>query len=289
MMTATDSGLAIAFQGEPGAYSHSACRNACPEMVPLPCATFEDAFAAVREGRARTAMIPIDNSLAGRVADVHHLMPHAGLHIVAEHFERISHHLLALPGTRLENVRSVESHVHALGQCRRFIREHGLSAVVGVDTAGAAADIARSGDPSRAAIASALAGEIYGLESLAAEIEDAPHNTTRFVVLAEDGIEPDPGCRRSPASCSASATFPPRCTRRWAASPPTASTSPSWRATWWPANSSPPSSMSTSRPIPPAAACAWRWRNWISSATKSASSGVYPAHPFRLAQRAAGE
>lgn len=182
----------IAFQGLPGAYSHLACRNAFAGMQPLPCTTFEDAFAAVREGRARYAMIPIDNSVAGRVADVHHLMPYAGLHIVGEHFERINHHLLACDGASLDSITSVESHVHALGQCRNLIRQMGLSAIVGADTAGAAAELAQSGDLTKAAIASELAAEIYGLKSLKANIEDAEHNTTRFVVLSRDVVEPNP-------------------------------------------------------------------------------------------------
>jgi prephenate dehydratase len=192
-MTQTpDPSRAIAFQGYPGAYSHLACRNAFPGMVPLPCDTFEDAFAAVREGRARYAMIPIDNSVAGRVADVHHLMPYAGLHIIAEHFERISHHLLGVPGATIDGIKRVKSHVHALGQCRNLVRQLGLQIVVGADTAGAAAEIAEKGDPTIAAIASELAAETYGLVSLKANIEDAEHNTTRFVVLAREAVEPNP-------------------------------------------------------------------------------------------------
>ncbi|HLO78232.1 MAG TPA: prephenate dehydratase [Magnetospirillum sp.] len=187
-----DPSNAIAFQGLPGAYSHLACRNAFAAMQPLPCATFEDAFAAVREGRARYAMIPIDNSVAGRVADVHHLLPYSGLHIIGEHFERINHHLLAPVGASLETIATVESHVHALGQCRNLIRQLGLKVIVGADTAGAAADLAKTGDVTKAAIASELAAEIYGLQSLKANIEDAEHNTTRFVVLARDPIEPNP-------------------------------------------------------------------------------------------------
>ncbi|MGE5516082.1 MAG: prephenate dehydratase [Bacteroidota bacterium] len=187
-----DPANSIAFQGLPGAYSHLACRNAFPAMQPLPSATFEDAFAAVREGRARYAMIPIDNSVAGRVADVHHLLPYSGLHIISEHFERINHHLLAPKGASLETITKVESHVHALGQCRNLIRQLGLKVIVGADTAGAAADLAKTGDVTKAAIASELAAEIYGLDSLKANIEDAEHNTTRFVVLARDAIEPNP-------------------------------------------------------------------------------------------------
>ncbi|HEX6979156.1 MAG TPA: prephenate dehydratase [Alphaproteobacteria bacterium] len=183
----------IAFQGQPGAYSDLACRHAFPELETLPCASFEDAFAAVRDGRARLAMIPIENSVAGRVADVHHLMPHSNLKIVAEHFQRVNHHLLAPKGASLKTIRTVQSHVQALDQCRGTIRALGLQRVVGADTAGSAAEVAKSGDITRAAIASALAGEIYGLKSLRKNIEDAEHNTTRFVVLSRDGVDPDPG------------------------------------------------------------------------------------------------
>lgn len=191
--------LPIAFQGQLGAYSHMACRNMFPDMAVLPCRAFEDAFAAVRDGRAGLAMIPIDNSLAGRVADVHHLLPRAGLRIVGECFERVRHNLMALPGVKLGDVRTVETHVHALGQCRRFIRDHGLDAHVAADTAGAAADIAARGDRTRAAIASSLAAEIYGLEILAANIEDEAHNTTRFLVLS-------PVARDAPADAGPTVT-----------------------------------------------------------------------------------
>jgi prephenate dehydratase len=175
----------IAFQGLPGAYSDLACRQAMPKFVSLPTEAFEDTFDAVRKGRARYAMIPIENSVAGRVADIHRLLPDSGLHIVAEHFQRVEHHLLAPKGATLKTIRTVHSHVHALGQCRKAIRELKLKAVVHVDTAGAAAEIAERGDPTQAAIASALAGKIYGLKSLMANIEDAEHNTTRFVVLSK--------------------------------------------------------------------------------------------------------
>lgn len=182
----------IAFQGRPGAYSHLACREAFPTMTALPCHSFEDAFAAVREGSARLGMIPVDNTVAGRVADVHHLLPRGGLHIVGEHFIRVNHHLLGLPSASIEKLRSVESHVHAVGQCRQFLRRHGLQAVVVADTAGAAQDVAEAGDPTRAAIASVLAAELYGLKSLASNIEDAEHNTTRFLVLAREPMDPGP-------------------------------------------------------------------------------------------------
>ncbi len=186
MANETNSARTIAFQGAPGAYSDLACRHVFPEMTTLPCVAFEDAFAAVGEGRAALAMIPIENSLAGRVADVHHLMPDSGLYIIGEHFDPVHHHLLALPGTRLDQIRTVRSHVHALGQCRDFIRAQRLQPVVRADTAGSAAEVKELADATIAAIASELAGEIYGLASLAKNIEDAEHNTTRFLVLSRD-------------------------------------------------------------------------------------------------------
>lgn len=182
----------IAFQGEPGANSHIAAHEACPDMVSLPCDTFEDVFAAVNEGRARLGMIAVENSLAGRVADVHHLIPGAGLYIVGEHFLRVHHQLLGLKGAKLEELKTVHSHVHALGQCRRVIRELGLKAVVAADTAGAARQIAEAGDPTRAALASSLAAEIYGLDVLRANVEDAEHNTTRFLIMAKEPNDAEP-------------------------------------------------------------------------------------------------
>jgi len=174
----------IAFQGEPGANSHIACNEAYPGHEPLPCPTFEDAFAAVRGGRAKLAMIPIDNSIAGRVADIHHLMPRSGLHIVGEWFLPVQHQLMAPRGATLRTIRTVESHIHALGQCRRIIRALGVKAVVAADTAGAAREVAEAGDISRAALATGLAAKIYGLQILKKNVADAKHNTTRFVVLA---------------------------------------------------------------------------------------------------------
>ncbi len=181
---APSAATAIVFQGEPGANSHLACHHAFPQLKPEPCATFEDTLAAVRQGEARYAMIPIENSVAGRVADVHHLLPDSGLFIVGEHFERINHQLLVLPGTKLEELKTIHSHTHALGQCRRVIRELGLRAVTEADTAGAARLLRESGDRSQAVIASKLAAEIYGLDILRSDIEDAEHNTTRFIILS---------------------------------------------------------------------------------------------------------
>lgn len=181
---APDPAITIAFQGEAGANSDLACRTAFPGWVSLPCRSFEDAFAAVRDGRADHAMIAVDNSLAGRVADVHHLLPDGGLFIVGEHFQPIHHQLLALPGTKIEDVRTVHSHVHALGQCRRLIARMGVQAVVEADTAGAARRLSEERDPTEAVIATELAADMYGLETLAANVEDADHNTTRFLVMS---------------------------------------------------------------------------------------------------------
>jgi prephenate dehydratase len=174
----------IAFQGEPGANSHIACNQAYRGYEPLPCPTFEDAFAAVRTGRAELAMIPIDNSLAGRVADIHYLMPRSGLYIVAEWFLPVQHQLMASKRASLKTIKTVESHVHALGQCRNIIRALRVKAVVAADTAGAAREVAEAGDVTRAALATKLAAKIYRLKILKKDVADAKHNTTRFVVLA---------------------------------------------------------------------------------------------------------
>ena len=186
----------IAFQGQKGAYSDLACRDAYPRLRTLPCPTFEDAFAAVHAGRARLAMIPIENSSAGRVADVHHLMPASGLHIIGEFFQPVRHQLLAVPGATLRTIRSVESHVQALDQCRALTRRLKLKRVVATDTAGSAAEVARAGDPTRAAIASALAAKIYGLRILLRDVEDNHHNTTRMVVLSRTPKVPRRGSGR---------------------------------------------------------------------------------------------
>ncbi len=180
----------IAFQGAPGAYSDLACRSAFADMATLPCRSFEDTFEAVRSGKAALAMIPIENSVAGRVADIHHLLPDSGLHIVAEHFQRVNHHLLGVPGAKISGLTHVHSHIHALNQCRKLIRELGIEPVEHVDTAAAAADIAAGGDRTQAAIASELAAEMDNLVSLRANIEDADHNTTRFVVMAAEASDP---------------------------------------------------------------------------------------------------
>ena len=182
----------IAFQGEPGANSDMACRQKVPGMEPVPCATFEDAFAAVQNGDCALAMIPIDNTIAGRVADIHHLLPESGLSIVGEHFLPIRFQLMARPGARLDGIRRVHSHIHALGQCRGIIRKHGWKGLVAGDTAGAARWLAEEGTHEDAALAPALAADLYGLDILERDVEDAEHNTTRFVLLSRDAEEPDP-------------------------------------------------------------------------------------------------
>lgn len=176
----------IAFQGEFGANSDIACRDMFPTMEPLPCATFEDAFAALKEGAADLAMIPIDNSLAGRVADIHHLLPDSGLYIIGEYFLPIHFQLMVLPGVQLSEITHVYSHIHALGQCRNIIRKNGWKALVAGDTAGAAKLIAERGERTGAALAPVLAAELYHLEILARNVEDADHNTTRFVILSRE-------------------------------------------------------------------------------------------------------
>src|SRR5476651_287066 len=225
MIKTTTKPKKIAFQGEPGANSHIAIVAAYPDAEPLPCPTFEDALAAIASGEADFGMIPIENSVAGRVADIHHLLPQSGLFIVGEWFEPIHHQLMAPRGAKLADIKTVESHVHALVQCRLIIRKLGIKPIVSGDTAGSARIVAERVDKSCASIASKLASEIYGLDILAEDVEDETHNTTRFVVLAR---EPDWAKQGSgplsPPSCSGSAICPQHSTRRWAALPPTAST-----------------------------------------------------------------
>lgn len=178
--------MKVAFQGEPGANSHIALVEAFPQAEPLPCATFEDALAAIASGEADLGMIPIENSIAGRVADIHHLLPASGLHIVGEWFIPIHHQLMAPRGAKIEDIKTIESHVHALGQCRRLIRKLGVKSIVAADTAGSARIVAERGDKSCASLAPRLAAEIYGLDILAEDVEDESHNTTRFVILSRD-------------------------------------------------------------------------------------------------------
>ena len=183
----------IAFQGEKGANSDMACRDMFPDMEPLPCPTFEDAFNALAQGDADLAMIPIENTIAGRVADIHHLLPESKLHIVGEYFMPIHFQLMVLPGVKKDEIRTVHSHIHALGQCRKIIRANGWKPVVAGDTAGSARLVSESGDRSMAALAPRLAADLYGLEILAENVEDTETNVTRFVVLSrEEKIAPMP-------------------------------------------------------------------------------------------------
>ncbi|MCF6114998.1 prephenate dehydratase [Mesorhizobium muleiense] len=176
----------IAFQGEPGANSDTACRNMFPDMEPLPCPTFEDAFNAVETGKADLAMIPIENTIAGRVADIHHLLPESKLHIVGEYFLPIHFQLMVLPGVRRDEIKTVHSHIHALGQCRKYIRKNGWKPVVAGDTAGAAKLVAELKDRTMAALAPALASTLYGLDIIEQNVEDTDSNVTRFVVLTRN-------------------------------------------------------------------------------------------------------
>ncbi len=176
----------IAYQGEPGANSDAACHEMYPAMTPLPCPTFEDAFEAVTSGAADLAMIPVENNIAGRVADIHRLLPDSGLYIVAEHFLPIHFHLAGVPGATLDDIRTVRSHIHALGQCRKAIRTHGWTAQIADDTAGSAREVAERGDRTIASLCPPRAASIYGLEVLAKNVEDEHHNTTRFVVLSRE-------------------------------------------------------------------------------------------------------
>lgn len=180
----------IAYQGEPGAFSHQACAEAYPELEPLACPTFEDAFAAVEDGRAKLAMIPVENSVAGRVADIHHLLPDSPLHIIAEHFSPVRFSVLARPGTDLADIRTVASHYMGVAQCRRLLAARRWSARREMDTAGAARLVAESAIPAEAALASERAGAEYGLETLLRDVHDDPDNTTRFVVMARNGVIP---------------------------------------------------------------------------------------------------
>ncbi|NOZ33157.1 MAG: prephenate dehydratase [Alphaproteobacteria bacterium] len=182
----------IAFQGEPGAFSHAAVQSLYPRDKALPCLTFEDTIGAVQSGGADLAVVPIENSLYGRIADIHHLLPESGLFITGEHFQPIRMALLGLPGATLEEIRTVQSLSVALGQCRRFIAGHKFAKVNAVDTAGSAREISERGDPSCAAIASVLAGKIYGLKVLAENIEDADHNTTRFLIMSAKPVNAKP-------------------------------------------------------------------------------------------------
>ncbi|CTQ33717.1 P-protein [Jannaschia rubra] len=183
----------IAFQGELGAYSHQACHDARPGHDPLPCPTFEHVIDSVRDGRADLAMLPVENSTYGRVADIHSLLPRSGLHIVAEAFVRVHINLLAIPGTALADVKVAQSHTVLLGQCREFLSRHGITPRIGADTAGSAMQVAQAGDPSVAALASEMAGKIYDLDVLSRHIEDHDRNTTRFLIMSRDPVRPAAG------------------------------------------------------------------------------------------------
>ncbi|NQY97897.1 MAG: prephenate dehydratase [Henriciella sp.] len=187
----------IAYQGERGSNSHIACREVYPQFDAVACRTFEDVIAMVESGDAQLAMIPVENTIAGRVGDIHHLLPATTLHMIGEHFMRIKFQLMGLPGSKVEDIERAYSHVMALGQCRNYLRKHSVAAVTSADTAGAARRVAEKQDPKTAAIAPALAAQEYGLEILAWDIEDASHNTTRFVIMAPEPLDISPEDGRS--------------------------------------------------------------------------------------------
>ena len=187
----SDASHKIAFQGVPGAYSHMACQAVKPDMDAIACASFEDMLNRVQDGQATLAMVPVENSTAGRVADIHHLLPESGLYIIGEHFQRVNHHLLAPRGSQIDKLKTVHSHAQGLAQCRQHIRKLGLIPIMHADTAGAAKDVAETGDPSVAAVASRLAAEIYDLDIIIDSLEDDKRNTTRFLVMAADPIVPE--------------------------------------------------------------------------------------------------
>ena len=184
----TQSGKVIAYQGERGSNSHIACKDVFPDFEAVPCRTFEDVFAAVESGDARLAMIPVENTIAVRVGDSHHLLPGSSLHMIGAHYMRIKFQLMGMPGTDIEEVKRAYSHVMALGQCRGYLRARGITAVTAADTAGAARLVSERGDKTAAAIAPSLAATEYGLEILAYDIEDAQHNTTRIVIIAREQV-----------------------------------------------------------------------------------------------------
>jgi prephenate dehydratase len=190
-MASPDPENSIAFQGVPGAYSHLSCKTVFPDMEAVACETFMEAISMVRDEKAKYAMIPIENSLGGRVADIHHLLPESGLYTIGEHFQPVQHQLLGVKGAILSDIKAVHSHEQALSQCRNFTHELGIEPVIHFDTAGSAKMIAELGDKSQASIASNLAGEIYGLDALRERIEDRIGNTTRFLILSRRRVEPD--------------------------------------------------------------------------------------------------
>ena len=180
----SDTTIKIAFQGVLGAYSHQACFEAYPEANVLPCNSFQAAIDAVSVGNADLAMLPVENSTYGRVADIHQLLPNSGLHIIGEHYVRVHINLLGLQGSKLSDIKSAMSHTVLLGQCRNYLKKHNIESITGVDTAGSAEIVSKNQNLNQAALASELAGKIYGLDVLARHIEDESNNTTRFLVMS---------------------------------------------------------------------------------------------------------
>ena len=193
--------IKVAFQGEQGAYSHLACLEIFPEITPIPCATFEETFKLAKDNSEYKIVIPIENSLAGRVADIHYLIPKYKLQIHAEHFQKVTHNLLAIKGSKMKDIKTVRSHSQAIGQCNKIILENKLQAIVSADTAGSAKFIANKKDKSESAIASNLAADIYDLEILQSNVEDEPGNITRFFIMGNDSKHPERKDKKYITSC----------------------------------------------------------------------------------------
>ena len=191
----------IAFQGEKGAYSHLACLEVFPKAETVECSTFEEAFQLAKDDSSCKIIIPIENSLAGRVADIHYLIPKYKLQIHAEHFQKVSHNLLGIKGAKIKDIKTVRSHSQAIGQCTKIISENNLKSIISADTAGSAKYISQKKDKSESAIASKLAAEIYNLEILKSNVEDEPGNVTRFFIMGKESKHPDHGNKKYITSC----------------------------------------------------------------------------------------
>ena len=193
--------IKIAFQGEKGAYSHLACQEIFPNIEATACSTFEEAFQLAKDNSEYKIVIPIENSLAGRVADIHYLIPKYKLQIHGEHFQKVNHNLLGVKGSKIKDIKSVRSHAHAISQCRKIIVENNLKAIVAADTAGSARYVAKKKDKSEGAIASELAAKIYDLEIIKPNIEDESHNVTRFFIMGKNSEHPEHRDKKYITSC----------------------------------------------------------------------------------------
>jgi len=193
--------IKVAFQGEKGAYSHLACTEVFPNIEPKSCSTFEEAFMLARDNSNYKIIIPIENSLAGRVADIHYLIPKYKLQIHAEHFQKVSHNLLGIKESKIEDIKTVRSHSQAIGQCNKIISKQKLKPIISADTAGSAKFISEKKDKSESAIASSLAAQIYNLKILKSNVEDETGNVTRFFIMGKDSRHPEFKDKKYITSC----------------------------------------------------------------------------------------